>query len=81
LTRSSANRVIQLRLTDRSLDFWVDVRVCRVEDAWIAVADLASTPELAVAGRPDLALLLALWPLGHEMARRLALSAQDLPAT
>jgi hypothetical protein len=70
--------VIELRLTHPALDFWVDVRLLRSGDKWLAVADLASTPEMAVASRPDLAVLLALWPLGPSVARRLAARA-DLP--
>ena len=41
----------------------------------IAVADLAGTPEVGLSQRPDVALLLALWPLGPEAAQRLARSA------
>lgn len=54
--------VIELRLTHPAIDFWVDVRLLESEGRWLAVADLASTPEVAVAARPDLAVLLALWP-------------------
>ena len=73
--------MIELRLTHPGLDFWVDVRVSRIGHSWLAVADLASTPEPAVASRPDLAVLLALWPLGPAMARRLAArAAPGLPS-
>jgi hypothetical protein len=51
--------MIELRLTHPAIDFWVDVRLRRFQGAWLAVADLASAPEVAVASRPDLALLLA----------------------
>ena len=64
--------MIELRLTHPTIDFWIDVRLRRFEHAWLAVADLASTPEVAVASRPDLAILLALWPLGPALARSLA---------
>ena len=67
--------VIEPRLTHPAIDFWVDVRLRQFEGSWLAVADLASTPEPAVASRPDLVLLLALWPLGSALARRLAASA------
>jgi hypothetical protein len=67
--------VIELRLTHPALDFWIDVRLRRFGDTWLAVADLASAPEVAVAARPDLALLLALWPLGPAVAKRLAARA------
>lgn len=67
--------MIDVRLTHPGLDFWVDVRLRRLEGGWLAVADLASTPELAVARRPDLAVLLALWPLGPALARRLVARA------
>jgi hypothetical protein len=64
--------MIELRLTDPEIEFWVDVRLRSFGDAWLAVADLASTPEVAVAPRPDLAVLLALWPLGPALAGRMA---------
>lgn len=67
--------MIELRLTHPGVDFWVDVRLLESEGRWLAVADLASTPELAVAARPDLAVFLALWPLGPALARRLAARA------
>jgi hypothetical protein len=67
--------VIELLLTHPAIDFWVDVRLRRVRGAWLAVADLASTPEPAVASRADLAVLLALWPLGPALARRLTARA------
>ncbi len=68
-----------LRLTHAAIDFWVDVRLRRFKGTWLAVADLASTPEVAAAPRPDLAVLLALWPLGPALARRLTAGA-NLPA-
>jgi hypothetical protein len=71
--------VIELRLTHPAIDSWVDVRLRRVGGAWLAAADLASTPELAVASRADVAVLLALWPLGPALARRLTARA-SLPA-
>jgi hypothetical protein len=64
--------VVELRLTHPAIDFWVDVRLRQIDGAWVAAADLASTPELAAASRPDVALLLALWPLGPALANRLA---------
>jgi hypothetical protein len=71
--------VIELRLTHPAIDFWVEVRLRRVGSGWLAVADLASSPEPAMATRADLAVLLALWPLGSALARRLTARA-DLPA-
>lgn len=71
--------MIELRLTHPAIDSWVDVRLRRVGGAWLAAADLASTPELAVASRADVAVLLALWPLGPALARRLTARA-SLPA-
>ena len=61
-----------LRLTDSDLDFWVDVRVSRLGDAWLATADLAGTPEMGVSAYRDVAVLFALWPLGPDVARRMA---------
>ncbi len=71
--------MIELRLTHPAIDFWVDVRLRRIGGAWLAAADPAYAPEPAVASRPDLAILLALWPLGPALARRLTARA-DLPA-
>jgi hypothetical protein len=67
--------VIELRLTHPALNFWVDVRLLESDGRWLAVADLASTPEVAVASRPDLAIFLALWPLGPALARRMVARA------
>jgi hypothetical protein len=67
--------VIELRLTHPAIDFWVDVRLFEAHGRWLAVADLASTPEVAVASRPDLAVFLALWPLGPALARRMVTRA------
>jgi hypothetical protein len=67
--------VIELRLTHPAINFWVDVRLLRSDGRWLAVADLASTPEVAVASRPDLAVFLALWPLGPALARRMTARA------
>ena len=39
--------VIDLRLTHPAIDFWIDVRLRQFEGSWLAVADLASTPEPA----------------------------------
>lgn len=60
-----------LRLTHPALDFWVDVRLRQIDGVWVAVADLADQPEIAASTRPDLALLLALWPLGGAIAQRM----------
>jgi hypothetical protein len=60
--------VIELRLTHPAVAFWVDVRLLKNGGRWLTVADLASTPEVAAAARPDLAVLLALWPLGPALA-------------
>jgi hypothetical protein len=71
-----------LRLTDPVLPFWVDVQLSTIAGCSMAVADLAGTPEVGLHQRPDVALLLALWPLGPEAAQRLARSAgvdQDGP--
>jgi hypothetical protein len=66
------DRVTTLRFTDPDLDFWVDVRVSRLGEAWLATADLAGTPELGVSDYRDVAVLFALWSLGPDLAQRLA---------
>jgi hypothetical protein len=77
--------VIELRLSHPIIDFWVDVLLRQFENPSIAVADLASTPEIAVPHRPDLAVLLALWPDGPSLAGRLAarltLTALNVPTS
>lgn len=67
--------MIELRLTHPAIDFWVDVRLLDCGSSWLAVADIASTPEVTVASRPDLAILLALWPLGPALAQRMTTTA------
>lgn len=57
-----------LRLRHPDLAFWVDARLRRVGGAWLAVADLAGTPEPAAATSAELALFLSLWPLGPDIA-------------
>jgi hypothetical protein len=69
------NAPIDLRLTDPAVDFWVDLRLRRLSGSWLAAADLASTPEVTASSRLDVALVLALCPLGHDLARRMATSA------
>jgi hypothetical protein len=71
--------MIYLRFTDPEIDFWIDVRVRRFGRAWLAVADLASEPEPVAATRPDLAVMLALAPLGLALAWRLAAQVNDAP--
>lgn len=61
-----------LRLTDPELGFWVDVRLCHLDGKWLAVADLAGTPDVGVSRDVDLAVLFALWSLGSDVARRMA---------
>jgi hypothetical protein len=61
--------VIELHLTHPAIDLWVDVRLRRIGNAVLAVADLACAPEPAVASRPDLAVS---WRFGHAARRGLA---------
>jgi hypothetical protein len=62
-------------LTDENLPFWVDVRVSQIGGCWIAIAALADTPEIVASSWRDLAVLLALWPLGATHAQELAARA------
>lgn len=71
--------VIELRLIRPALDFLVDFWLGRFEGAWLEGEDLAPMPEVAVAPRHDLAVLLAIWPAGPALARRLV-SRAVLPA-
>lgn len=63
-----AEPALHLRLRHPDLDFWVDARLRWVGGAWLAVADLAGTPEPAAATSAELALYLSLWPLGPDIA-------------
>jgi hypothetical protein len=65
-------RIIELRLTDPDLDFWVDTRLCQFGGTWLAAADLAGTPDIGVSTDRDLAVLFALWSLGPDVAQRMA---------
>jgi hypothetical protein len=51
--------VKSLRLIRPAIEFWVDVRWRRFGQAWMVAADLASSPEVGVACRLDVAALLA----------------------
>lgn len=66
------DRLTALRLTDPELDFWIDVRLRHFGGRWLAVADLADTPDVGVSTDRDVAVLLALWSLGPDTARRMA---------
>lgn len=61
-----------VRLTHPSLDFWVDLRVRRLGASWLAVADLAGEPVPVAAAHADIAIYLALLPLGPAIADALA---------
>ncbi len=37
---------VQVRLAHPALDFWIDVRVRDFDGRWLAVADVADTPEV-----------------------------------
>lgn len=65
------DRLLDLRLTDPDLDFWIDLRLGKFGRAWMAVADLAGTPEVGVSTDRDVAILYALWPLGATVAQRM----------
>jgi hypothetical protein len=71
------SRITAIRVTDPDLDFWVDIRLLRFRGKWMAVADLAGTPEVGVSNDGGLAVLLALWELGSETACRMASQAKD----
>ena len=40
------------RLTHPALDFWIDVRLREFEGRWLAVADLADTPQVGSGDTP-----------------------------
>jgi hypothetical protein len=49
-------RVQHLRLTDPDLEFWIDVHLAELNGRWLAVADLADTPERGLGTGPEEAL-------------------------
>lgn len=57
-----------LRLTHPALNFHVDVRLRELDGRWLAVADLAGTPEVGGGDAPRDALLRALAPFGNVSA-------------
>ncbi len=65
-------RLTALRLTDPDLDSRVDVRLCQFGGTRLATADLAGTSDVGVSTDRGLAVLLALWSLGSDVARRMA---------
>jgi hypothetical protein len=57
-------RVTHLRLTHPDLDSWIDVRLRAFDGRWLAVADLADTPDIGVGETAEEALRDALASLG-----------------
>ncbi len=54
----------QFRLSHPALDFWIDVRMRELNGRWLAVADLAGTPEVGVGETAEEALGGALTAFG-----------------
>jgi len=52
----------------------VNVRVMRLADRWLTVAELAGKPEVGLGPSRAVAVLFALWPLGEQLARQFAAS-------
>jgi len=71
--------LVELRLTDPELDFWVDVHLRQFGEIWMAAAHLAGTPDIGVSRHRDLAIFLALWALGPDVAQRMARRVPDIP--
>lgn len=53
---STMGRLQHLRLTHPALDFWIDVRLREFDGRWLAVADLADTPQVGSGDTPAEAL-------------------------
>lgn len=74
--------VQHLRLTHPALDFWIDVRVREFDGRWLAVGDLADTPEVGSGETVAAALRGALAPFGpklrDELVARAALSGPSI---
>jgi len=71
--------VQNLRLTHPALDFWIDVRLREFDGHWLAVADLADTPEVGVGGTPAEALRGAMEPFRRALREELVAGAKALP--
>lgn len=61
----------RLRLTSPLLAFWVDVSVLTHEGRWVAVAIIASEPEIGMATTRNEAIARALTCLGREASSSL----------
>lgn len=66
-----------VRLSHPALDFWIDVRVRELNGRWLAVADLAGTPDVGVGETAEEALRGALRALGPGLVDDLAEGAQE----
>ena len=81
--RVGALAMHHVRLTHPDFEFWVDVRLREFEGRWLAVAELASEPDIGVGDNPKQAVTEALMALGPRPAGELAASAElsdDWPA-
>lgn len=65
-----------LRLTHPALDLWIDVRLREFDGRWLAVAELADTPEVGTGETPEEALRGALSPFGPRLCDELVASAE-----
>lgn len=65
----------RLRLTHPRLEFWIDVRLREFDGRWLAVADLADTPEVGSGGSPADALRDALALFGTKLRDELVARA------
>ena len=59
---------MEYRLSAPRYEFWVDVRLRRFGDRWLAVADIGGQPEIGLGQTARSALLGALAPLGSRAA-------------
>lgn len=55
---------VTFRLRAAHLDFWVDVRLRRSDERWVAVANIGGENEVGLGGDPPSALSAALSSLG-----------------
>lgn len=67
-----------VRLTHPTLDFWIDIRLRQLSGRWLAVADLAGTPELGTGDMPEQALRGALGPFRPRIREGLIARAREL---
>ena len=62
---------VEIRLIAPTLDFWVDLRLRRYGEHWLAVADISGDPEIGLGASAHEAIAVAVASLGPRAVREL----------